>query len=112
MGVDEGRGYRPIRDYALIGDAHTAALVSTDGSIDWLCWPRFDSPAVFCRLLDQKRGGHFAVGPAEAHADSKRAYVEGTNVLETVFSTGAGRFRLTDLMPVERLGEMHEHEDI
>jgi GH15 family glucan-1,4-alpha-glucosidase len=104
--------YRPIRDYALIGDAHTAALVSSDGSLDWLCWPRFDSPAVFCRLLDRRKGGRFRVGPASRHAASERSYVEGTNVLATVFSTGGGRFRLTDLMPVERLNRAHEGEDI
>ena len=104
--------YRPIRDYGLIGDAHTAALVSSDGSIDWLCWPRFDSPAVFCRLLDGEKGGHFRVGPAGRGATSSRAYVEGTNVLATVFTTGGGRFRLTDLMPVERLNRRHEGEDI
>jgi alpha,alpha-trehalase len=104
--------YRPIRDYGFIGDAHTAALVSSDGSIDWLCWPRFDSPAVFCRLLDKGKGGHFRVGPAGRLAASSRAYIEGTNVLATVFSTDGGRFRLTDLMPVERLNRSHEGEDI
>ncbi len=104
--------YRPIRDYGLIGDAHTAALVASDGSIDWLCWPRFDSPAVFCRLLDRHKGGHFRVGPAGLRAASERAYVEGTNVLTSVFSTDGGRFRLTDLMPVERLNQRHEGEDI
>ncbi|HEY6189870.1 MAG TPA: glycoside hydrolase family 15 protein [Pyrinomonadaceae bacterium] len=104
--------YRPLRDYALIGDAHTAALVSSDGSVDWLCWPRFDSAAVFCRLLDSHLGGYFRVGPASPHAASTRSYVENTNVLATIFSTGTGRFRLTDLMPVERLTETHEREDI
>jgi alpha,alpha-trehalase len=113
MTDEQGRGYRPIGDYGLVGDAHTAALVSSDGSIDWLCWPRFDSPAVFCRLLDRRKGGWFRVGPAaDARAASSRAYVEGTNVLATIFSTGGGRFRLTDLMPVERLTESHVREDI
>jgi GH15 family glucan-1,4-alpha-glucosidase len=105
-------GYRPIGDYALIGDAHTAALVSSEGSIDWLCWPRFDSAAIFCRLLDRHRGGFFRVAPVSPQAAHTRSYVENTNVLATVFSTGTGRFRLTDLMPVERLTETHEREDI
>lgn len=83
---DTPRGYRSIGDYALIGDAHTAALVSTDGSIDWCCWPHFDSPAVFCRLLDARQGGWFRVGPAGSHRAS-RAYVGGTNVLATSFRT-------------------------
>jgi GH15 family glucan-1,4-alpha-glucosidase len=104
--------YRPIGDYALIGDAHTAALVSSDGSIDWLCWPRFDSAAVFCRLLDSRKGGFFRVAPQSPQAERTRSYVDNTNVLATVFSTGTGRFRLTDLMPVERLTETHEREDI
>ncbi|MCA1566024.1 MAG: DUF5911 domain-containing protein [Acidobacteria bacterium] len=104
--------YRPIRDYALIGDAHTAALVSSDGSIDWPCWPRFDSPAVFCRLLDSRKGGRFRVGPAGSRAAASRAYVEGANVLATVFSTDGGQFRVTDLMPVEQLNQSHEGEDI
>ena len=106
------RDYRPIRDYALIGDAHSAALISSDGSLDWLCWPRFDSPAVFCRLLDKEKGGHFSVRPAGARAAATRSYVAGTNVLETVFSTDGGRVRLADLMPVERLTESHVGEDI
>ena len=59
------RGYRLIGDYAIIGDAHTAALVATDGSIDWLCCPHFDGPAVFCGLLGAQRGGWFrSVSPA------------------------------------------------
>lgn len=96
-------GYRPIGDYALIGDAHTAALVATDGSIDWLCWPHFDSPAVFCRLLDAQRGGWFRVGPAYEHAVS-RTYVGDTNVLTTTFRSGSGSVRLTDFMPARRRG--------
>lgn len=96
------RGYRPIADYAIIGDAHTAALVARDGSIDWCCLPHFDSPAVFCRLLDEHRGGWFRVGPAAGAAGTARTYVEGTNVLQTTFETAEGRMQLTDCMPVDR----------
>lgn len=95
------RGYRPIADYAIIGDAHTAALVARDGSIDWCCLPHFDSPAVLCRLLDERRGGWFRVGPAGSHRTT-RDYLEGTNVLRTTFETGNGRVRLIDCMPIER----------
>jgi GH15 family glucan-1,4-alpha-glucosidase len=105
------RGYRPVRDYAPIGDAHTAALVAKDGSIDWCCWPRFDSPAVFCRLLDAVRGGWSQVCPTESYEVS-RSYVGNTNVLAAEFKTEGGSARLTDLMPVERLTESHRGEDI
>jgi alpha,alpha-trehalase len=105
------RGYRPIRDYALVGDGHTAALVAKDGSIDWCCWPRFDSPAVFCRLLDARRGGFSQLCPA-AEFEVSRAYVGTTNVLAADFKTEGGSARLTDFMPVERLTESHRGEDI
>jgi GH15 family glucan-1,4-alpha-glucosidase len=87
-----------IADYAVIGDCRSAALISKTGSLDWLCWPRFDSPALFCALLDPK-GGSFVVQPA-APFTSERCYVESTNVLETTFRTSTGVARLTDLMPV------------
>ncbi|HYY98955.1 MAG TPA: glycoside hydrolase family 15 protein, partial [Pyrinomonadaceae bacterium] len=105
------RGYRPVRDYALIGDSHTAALVSTDGSIDWCCWPRFDSAAVFCRLLDANKGGYSQLRPAAAFK-SARSYVSASNVLQTEFATGEGRVRVTDFMPVEERPRDRRGEDI
>ena len=105
------RGYRPVRDYALVGDAHTAALVAKDGSIDWCCWPRFDSPAIFCRLLDARRGGWSQLCPTDEY-ETTRSYVGTTNVLAAEFKTEGGRVRLTDFMPVERLTESHRGEDI
>lgn len=91
--------YLPIRDYAVIGDCRTAALISGNGSIDWLCWPRFDSPACFNRLLDWERGGYCAVSPAGPFT-ARRAYDGNTPVLVTEFLAERGRARLTDLMPV------------
>jgi len=88
----------PIGDYALIGNARTAALVARDGSIDWWCWPRFDSPAVFCRLLDLQNGGTFQIRPTE-HFTTTRAYQDTTNVLVTTFETSQGRARVTDFLP-------------
>jgi GH15 family glucan-1,4-alpha-glucosidase len=88
----------PIGDYAIVGDCRSAALVSRGGSIDWLCWPRFDSPSIFGAILDD-RAGRWLVAPAGPFRSS-RSYVEGTNVLRTRFETDSGALVLTDLMPV------------
>jgi GH15 family glucan-1,4-alpha-glucosidase len=90
------RPYTPIEDYAIIGDCRSAALVSRRGSLDWLCWPRFDSPALFAAMLDPEQGGRFSISPAEV-LDVKRHYEPDSNVLITDFSTSQGRVRLTDL---------------
>lgn len=88
----------PIEDYALIGDCESAALVGRDGSIDWLCWPRFDSPACFAALLGAPEHGRWLIAPRDAHTASRR-YIEDTLVLETVFTTASGEFALVDFMP-------------
>ncbi len=93
----------PIEDYALIGDLHTAALVGTDGSIDWLCFPRFDSGACFARLLCTEDNGFWRIAPsAEAGAITgcHRRYVADTLVLETEMDTAEGTIRVTDCMPI------------
>jgi GH15 family glucan-1,4-alpha-glucosidase len=96
--------YPPIADYALIGDCRTAALVSRQGSIDWLCLPDFSSPSIFAALLDRRRGGRFAIRP-RAPFKAKRRYVEDTNVLETQFTTSTGRFRVTDFVALSGIGK-------
>ena len=90
-----------IGDYALIGDCHSAALVGKDGSIDWACFPRFDSPSAFAAILDENKGGSFSVTPSGVK-EVKRAYIEDTNVLITTFTCEDGVAELTDCMPVER----------
>jgi GH15 family glucan-1,4-alpha-glucosidase len=90
----------PIEDYALIGDCRTAALVGRNGAIDWLCWPRFDSPACFAALLGEARHGRWLIAPADAGARVTRRYSGDTMVLETLFDTAEGRVALIDFMPV------------
>jgi alpha,alpha-trehalase len=86
----------PIADYGLLADCHSAALVSKDGSIDWLCLPRYDSPAIFTRLLDRD-AGHWSIRPA-APFEVTRRYLPGTLVVETTFTTAQGTVRLLDAM--------------
>ncbi len=89
----------PIEDYALIGDLHTAALVGRDGSIDWLCLPRFDSAACFAALLGEDRHGHWRIAPADGSSRVQRRYRPDTLILETEFATASGSARLIDCMP-------------
>src|SRR4026209_1050837 len=88
-----------IEDYALIGDTQTAALVGRDGSIDWLCLPRFDSPARFAALLGTPQQGRWKVAPADPFT-AKRRYRPDTLILETEFETDTGAVALVDFIPV------------
>lgn len=90
---------KPISDYAIVGDTHSCALIARDGSVDWLCWPRHDSPALFVKLLDDEKGGSCAVTLAGLTGTHRR-YRPDTNILETTLTTRTGRAMLTDLMPV------------
>ncbi len=90
--------YKPIGDYGLIGNMRSAALVSTDGSIDWCCLPRFDSPSVFAAILDDEKGGRFSVQPLGDY-ESRQSYIHNTNVLATTFETPEGSATVTDFMP-------------
>src|SRR6202453_4754569 len=89
-----------IEDYGLIGDCETAALVSRDGSIDWLCWPRFDSGAVFASLLGSPDNGRWSISPADPAARITRRYRPNTLILETDFETSDGAVTLIDFMPL------------
>ena len=100
-------GYLPIEDHGIIGDLHTAALVGTDGTIDWLCLPAFDSPSVFCSILDDEKGGHFALRPV-GYTRSQQIYLPDTNVLLTRFFSREGLAEILDFMPiVTGPGERH-----
>jgi len=91
-----------IEDYALLGDLHTAALVSAAGSVDWLCLPRFDSPAAFAALLHNEEAGHWALAPAGASNCTARRYAGNTMVFETDWVTADGAVRVIDFMPPGR----------
>jgi len=92
-------GYAPLHEYGIIGNCRTAALVSLDGSIDWLCLPHFSGPSVFAALVDHQRGGRFRVRPRDI-VSVRHRYIENTNVLETLFECRNGQLRLTDFMTI------------
>ncbi|HEX9056991.1 MAG TPA: glycoside hydrolase family 15 protein [Ktedonobacterales bacterium] len=100
-------GYAAIGDYGLIGDCRAAGLISRDGSLDWLCFPRFDSPAIFGALLDAHAGGRFRIRPT-APFQTRRRYLPETNILETTFLTASGSVLLRDLMPVSAEADKRE----
>lgn len=105
--------YLPIAEHGLIGDLHTVALVGTDGTIDWYCCPRFDSPSVFAALLDADRGGRFRIAPDRAGWTSKQLYLPDTNVLITRFLAPGGVGEVHDFMPPARAGAgAHRHRVI
>jgi GH15 family glucan-1,4-alpha-glucosidase len=99
--------YAPIGEYGIIGDLHTVALASMDGSIDFLCFPSFDSPSVFAALLDADRGGRFQIAPVLDGAARKQLYLPDTNVLLTRFLDTDGVAEVSDFMPVEDAGRAH-----
>ncbi|QGV77190.1 glycoside hydrolase family 15 protein [Streptomyces ficellus] len=98
------RRYPPIADHGLIGDLRTAALVSSDGVLDWFCAPRFDSPSLFAALLDHDRGGYFAIAPDAPDATTRQLYLADTAVLVTRFMTEEGVGEVVDFMPPAEAG--------
>src|SRR5829696_4679132 len=106
--LSENVSYPPIGHYAIIGDCRSAGLVSRDGSLDWLCLPRFDSPSIFAAVLDTKNGGRFLVRPLGEYRTERR-YLTNTNVLETVFRTPTGACVLRDLMSVSSEVDKRTH---
>ena len=92
--------YQPIESYGLIGDMRTAALVGSGGSIDWLCFPSFDSPSVFAAILDDEVGGRFEIRPSATDFRTKQLYWPDTNVLVTRFFVESGVAEVADYMPV------------
>ncbi|KAK1837238.1 Six-hairpin glycosidase-like protein [Podospora conica] len=97
---NQGNGYLPIENYGLIGNMRTAAMVGMDGSIDFMCWPEFDSPSVFCRLLDKDKGGYFSIQPADdTGCTTKQQYLPSSNILQTRYIHEDGVVDLVDFFP-------------
>lgn len=101
--------FQPIENHGVIGDLHTAALVGMDGSIDFMCFPRFDSPSIFAALLDPAKGGYFRIAPAQPDRfRHKQLYFPDTNMLLTRFLSDDGVMEISDFMPIEHLGHCHD----
>ena len=99
--------YQPIENYGVIGDLCTAALVGMDGSIDFMCFPAFDSPTIFAALLDRDKGGRFKIAPAEGEFKQRQRYLPDTNILLTRFLGESGIAAISDFMAIQHLGHSH-----
>jgi GH15 family glucan-1,4-alpha-glucosidase len=109
-GSGELPGYLPIAEHGIIGDLHSAALVGTDGTIDWYCCPSFDSPSVFGAILDRAKGGYYRIAPATDGWTPKQLYLPDTNVLITRFLTEEGVGEVQDFMPIDgKYGSAHRN---
>jgi GH15 family glucan-1,4-alpha-glucosidase len=113
---DSGPGaasrYPPIGDYAFLGDCHSGALVSSAGSVDWLCLPRLDDGSYFGRLLDRERGGWCVIAPADPAMRTSRRYLDGTLVLETEMAVAGGRVRVTDCLTMRPGGARRPYRQL
>lgn len=93
-------GYMPIEDYGLIGNMRTCAMIATDGGLDYMCWPYFDSPSVFCRILDQTKGGHYHISPTSNElCTTKQHYLPASNILQTRYLKDEGVLNVIDFFP-------------
>lgn len=99
--------YEPIENYGVVGNLNTIALVGLNGSVDFLCFPNFDSPSVFAKILDSEKGGEFSIHPVLENSKTKQMYMPDTNVLLTRFLSDEGMGEITDFMPVEEKNECH-----
>src|SRR5579862_3684886 len=105
--VDVHMNYQPIENYGVIGDLTTTALVSTDGSIDFMCFPHFDSPTIFAALLDRENGGYFRIAPEAGEFHHRQRYFPDTNILLSRFLGEQGIAEISDFMAIEHLGHRH-----
>ena len=96
--------FQPIENYGVIGNMRSIALVGMNGSIDFLCYPEFDSPTIFAALLDEDQGGRFQIEPSLTNARIRQLYLPDTNILLTRFLAEEGVAELTDYMPIEQDG--------
>jgi GH15 family glucan-1,4-alpha-glucosidase len=104
--------YQPIENYGVIGDNQTVALVGMNGSIDWFCFPNFDSPSVFAAMLDENKGGYFQIKPLADQITRKQFYWPETNVLVSRFFSTGGVAEVTDFMPIVELGDKENNRCI
>src|SRR6267378_726350 len=100
--------YQPIENYGVIGNLNTVALVGLDGSIDFMCFPNFDSPTIFAALLDYRKGGSFKLAPTLDHARRKQLYMPDSNILLTRFLSSGGIAEVSDFMPISDQGDSHD----